>query len=128
MAENEDVFMTEAQDQALLSRSQELPANIRNAGSATYSSAKGSKAVDDEERPLLAGKPSSEQWSAPDSHALHSRANALSEPWAEYEGRPWYRKPSVRHHRSRYWAVAELSSRFSGFCPRTSLSVYLLVD
>jgi hypothetical protein len=92
MAENEDAFAIEAQEEAILSRSQELLADTRN-GRPPKSPSATSPDVASEESPLLPRTPFIQANASRD--ASPNRASAITKPWIAYDGLPWYRKPSV---------------------------------
>jgi MFS family permease len=94
MAE-EDAFAIEAQEEAILSRSEELRHRDLSTRLPSYISATGSRTTDDEERPLLASK-SPVGREGRNTDAPPSYGDAITKPWTAFEGLPWYKRPSVR--------------------------------
>lgn len=93
MAENEDAFAIEAQNQAAFSGSQVQLVDTQNGRPPTYRSAAGLNAADEEESPLLPRKSPVKKAVGRDTSP--SRTDAITKPWSSFEGLPWNKRPSV---------------------------------
>jgi hypothetical protein len=91
MAENEDAFVVEAQDHAILIRSASPWTGRRRSGGDTISHG-------DEETPLLPQKsPILEATDGTSATAAPPSGESLvTKPWLGYEGLPFFKRPSVR--------------------------------
>lgn len=91
MADNEDTFQIEAQDQAFSSQIQHLPETDtrENRTTSSYHSVAGQEPDENEATPLLSRKSTTTSDPSPTS------SPSISKPWTAFEGLPWYKKPSI---------------------------------